>query len=250
MTILDKIAEERRSDVKKLKGSVAEADLIELAAGRTHHSLSGALSTRSGRAVVAEIKKASPSAGVIKDSFDPEAIARSYIDCGASGISVLTEPRHFMGSPEHLKAVRAATDLPILRKDFMVDPYQVLEAAAWGADVVLIIMAMLDSATIKDIYDCAASNGLEVLVESHNEAELEAAAGLPEAILGINNRDLKTLKTSLEPSRRLASLIPQDRLSMAESGISSMEEIAELASLGYDGFLIGESLLNGKLSLK
>ncbi len=249
MTILDKIAEERRRDVEKAKAAVPEGDLAALAEGRTCHSLTTALRSHSGSAVVAEIKKASPSAGIIKETFTPEAIAEQYISCGAKGISVLTEPRHFMGSPDHLAAVRRVTNLPILRKDFMVDTYQVLEAAAWGADVILIIAAMVDEALMRDLYDCALANRLEVLVESHNEAELERACGLPEAVLGVNNRDLKTLNTSLETSRRLAQMIPGDRLSMAESGISTREEISELAALGYDGFLIGESLLNGKLTL-
>ena len=220
-----------------------------MASDRVHHSLAANLKQFSGKCVVAEIKKASPSAGVIRDDFDPESIARAYIESGAKGISILTEPNHFQGSPDYLKQVRAITDLPILRKDFIVDEYQVTETAAWGADVILLIVAMIEPALMHALYDKALTFGMDVLIESHDEHELELAAQLPEAILGVNNRNLKTLKTTLEPSRNLFKLIPDGRLSIAESGMSSQGQISELGELGYDGFLIGEALLKGQFAL-
>ena len=249
-TILDQIADERREAVAQAKAIVLESELMDLAEARPHQSLAEQLRGNKGKCVVAEVKKASPSAGVIRENFNPAEIAKSYEEHGAAGISVLTEPNHFLGSHEHLAAVRAVTDLPILRKDFIVDPYQVTETAAWGADVILLIVAMLEGGLIEDLYAQAVELGLDVLVESHNARELEFALSLPKAIIGVNNRDLKTLKTTLEPSRKLAKMIPEKRVSIAESGISSQEEISELAALGYNGFLIGESLLTGRFQLK
>ena len=249
MSILDQIADERRSDVAQAKALLPESALIDAARARTHHSLLAELKAHSGKCIIAEIKKASPSAGVICEDFDPCTIATSYLKAGARGLSILTEPRHFLGSPDHLRAVRKMTGLPILRKDFIVDPYQVTEAAAWGADVILIIVAMLDRGTIKAVYNKALALGMEVIAESHSESELELALDLPNAIVGINNRDLKTLSTSLDTSRRLAALIHDERVSISESGISSQAQIDELAAMGYDGFLIGEALLQGRLSI-
>jgi indole-3-glycerol phosphate synthase len=249
MTILDQIADERRRDIEQAKAVLPERALIDAAHARKHHSLIAALKAHSGKCVIAEIKKASPSAGVITKDFDPCAIAAQYIKAGAGGLSILTEHRHFLGSEDHLKAVRKLTELPILRKDFIVDPYQVTEAAAWGADVILIIVAMLDRGTIQAVYDKALTLGLEVIAESHDAEELEMAAALPRAILGINNRNLKTLRTTLDTSRKLAGLIPAGRVSISESGISSQTQIDELAAMGYNGFLIGESILKGKFSI-
>ena len=249
MTILDTIAEERRNAVADQKRILPATELLELSKERTHHSLAENLLSFPGKCIIAEIKKASPSAGIIKEDFDPETIASSYIESGAKGISILTEPNHFKGSHEHLKTVRQMTDLPILRKDFIVDPYQVSETAAWGADVILLIVAMIDPILLKDLYQQADEIGLDVLVESHNSKELEIAMELPSAILGVNNRNLKTFDVSLDTSRQLASVIPADRLCISESGISSQNEISELADLGYRGFLIGEALLRGRFEL-
>ena len=250
MTILDTIADERRNAVAEQKKILPVTELLQLSEDRTHHSLADNLHSFSGKCIVAEIKRASPSAGIIKADFDPETIAASYIESGAKGISILTEPNHFKGSHEHLKKVRQMTDLPILRKDFIVDPYQIAETTAWGADVMLLIVAMIDPILLKDLYQQAVEVGLDVLVESHNAKELELAVTLPNAILGVNNRNLKTFDVSLDVSRELASMIPADRLTMSESGISSQKEISELADAGYDGFLIGEALLRGSFALQ
>jgi indole-3-glycerol phosphate synthase len=250
MTILDTIADERRAAVKQAEASIPLRELEDIAAGRTHHSLAENLQSFSGSCVIAEIKKASPSAGVIKEDFCPTDIATSYMESGARGISILTEPNHFQGSQEHLADVRKITELPILRKDFIVAPYQVIETAAWGADVMLLIVAMTDPVLLKELYDTGMDLGLEILVESHNHRELEVAMGLQNAILGVNNRNLKTFDVSLDTSRSLAAEIGSDRMSVAESGISSQSEIQELAELGYNGFLIGEALLRGKFNLQ
>lgn len=248
MTILDQIACERREAVKQAKAHMPLERLAAQASARVHHSLAENLREFAGKCVIAEVKKASPSAGVIKEEFEPESIACSYIEWGAKGISVLTEPNHFMGSFADLIAVRQITDLPVLRKDFIVDSYQVTETAAWGADVMLLIVAMIDPLLLRDLYEEGREYGLDILVESHNQDELEIAMDLPEAILGINNRNLKTFEVSLDTSRQLAAQIPAERLSISESGIASQSEIHELANLGYRGFLIGESLLRGNFS--
>lgn len=246
MSILDKIADERRRAVLIAKQNVALSKLESEASSRSHHSLKQALKANKGTCIIAEIKKASPSAGIIKSEFEPVAIAKAHIQSGAKALSILTEPNYFLGSKNHLSGVRECTDVPILRKDFIIDPYQVAETAAWGADVILLIVALLDQSLLNDLYQQSLSLGLDVLVESHSQEELDAALGLPEAIIGINNRNLKTLKVDLEVSRLLAKNIPETRLSISESGISSATEILEMASLGYDGFLIGEALLKNK----
>ena len=249
MTILDKIADERREAVERAKTTTPLAKLAAQASARVHHSLAEALREFPGKCIIAEVKKASPSAGVIREDFDPRSIAASYVESGAKGISVLTEPNHFMGSMEDLIAVRQMTDLPVLRKDFIVDSYQVTETAAWGADVMLLIVAMIDPILLRDLYEEGREQGLDILVESHNQEELEIAMELQEAILGVNNRNLKTFEVSLDTSKQLAELIPDDRLSISESGISDQDEISELAEMGYRGFLIGESLLRGRFAL-
>jgi indole-3-glycerol phosphate synthase len=193
--------------------------------------------------VIAEVKRASPSAGVLRDPYDPAGIARAYAAAGAVGISVLTEPHRFRGAPAHLRAVHAAVDLPVLRKDFVVDPYQVAEAAAWGADVVLLIVAALDPSALRALHDAIRQYGMETLVEAHDEAELEEALTLEDALVGVNSRNLKTLRTDLAVAERLAARIPRDRLAIAESGIRTRADMDRLSAVGYRGFLIGESLL-------
>jgi indole-3-glycerol phosphate synthase len=234
---------ERRADAAASRRATPVETLRERAAGRVHHSLAARLREGGGTRIIAETKKASPSAGVLREDYRPADIARLYEDAGACGISVLTEPRHFMGSADDLRAVRAVTGLPILRKDFVADPYQVLEAAAWGADVILLIVAALAETELRALHACACECALEVLVESHTADELALALTLPDAIIGINCRNLKTLETDLETARKLASSIPADRLSIAESGIKTRADIEPLEALGYNGFLIGESIL-------
>ncbi len=242
MNILESIVRERREDVAAAKRKYAVAALQAEAAKRVHHSLAESLHGQ-GTRIIAEMKRASPSAGFLRTVYVPGELAHVYEVHGAAGISVLTEPHHFFGSPGHLRAVRAVTDLPVLRKDFLCDPYQVVEAAAWGADVILLIVAILDDALMQDLYQTARDLQLDVLVESHDAPELQRALALPEAIIGINSRNLKTLATNLDTARTLAREIPADRLSVAESGIRQRREIEELEALGYDGFLVGEALM-------
>lgn len=242
MDVLQQIMSERGAAVAEARRVTPEEALRERAAQRVHHSLAAALG-RGGTAIVAELKKASPSAGLLRPDYDPGTMASIYAASGACGISVLTEPRHFLGSLSHLAAVRAAVALPVLRKDFMCDPYQVVEAAAWGADVVLLIVAALDDDRMRQLYEAARELGLEVLAESHNEAELERAAALEDAILGVNSRNLKTLKTDLAVAHALSARLPAGRPALAESGIRTRADIEGLTQAGYRGFLIGESIV-------
>jgi indole-3-glycerol phosphate synthase len=235
--------EERREAVAVAKTLVDESELIAAAATRNHHSLKANLRRCEGTCIIAEMKKASPSAGLLRPHYDPAVIAAAYQAHGAVGLSILTEPKHFQGHESHLRCVRGVTELPILRKDFMCDAYQVYEAAAWGADVVLLIAAALSDADMHALYSVALDLGLEVLAEVHTEAELERVLPLSESIIGVNSRDLKSLKTDLAVAHRLATLIPKERLSIAESGISKRCEVTALELAGYDGFLIGESLV-------
>jgi indole-3-glycerol phosphate synthase len=195
------------------------------------------------RRIVAEVKKASPSKGLIRADFDPVSIARDYADHGASAISVLTEERFFQGSLEHLEQIRDAVDLPLLRKDFMLDPYQLLEAKSFGADAVLFIAAMLDPSLMRDLCEQAAELSLDSLIEVHTEKELEAAIAAGGQLIGINNRDLKTFEVSLSTTERLAPLVPLGTPVICESGIDGLEQIRRVEKLGIHAFLIGESLM-------
>ncbi len=242
MDILRQIMDERRAAVAEARQAVPVEALRERAVDRVHHSLVATLGG-AGTSIVAEVKKASPSAGLLRPNYDPAAMAAIYEANGACGISVLTEPNHFLGRAEHLATVRQAVSLPVLRKDFMCDPYQVVEAAAWGADVILLIVAALDDGPMRELYESARELGLDVLVESHNEEELERALALEEAIIGVNSRNLKTLKTDLTVAHELSAMIPPDWLSIAESGIKTREDIEGLTAAGYSGFLIGESIV-------
>jgi indole-3-glycerol phosphate synthase len=203
-------------------------------------------SAAGGYGLIAEIKRASPSRGLIRGDFDPAALAAAYAAGGAACLSVLTDGPSFQGAADHLAAARAACDLPVLRKDFILDPWQVAESRAMGADCILLLMAMVDDGQALEIEAAAAGWGLDMLIEVHTPAELERAKALRSRLLGINNRDLATFEVDLGTTRALAREVPEGRIIVAESGLSTRQDLAQLARFGVRCFLIGEALMRAE----
>lgn len=245
--ILAKICEDTRAEVARRQVETSLDEMKHLAReAEKPRGFGRALMDASAAGqpgLITEIKKASPSGGVIREDFDPSALAQAYAEGGAVCLSVLTEEKYFQGSPEHLKAARAAVKLPVLRKDFILDPWQVYESRAMGADCILLIMAALEDAQARSLEDLARALDMDVLAEVHNESELDRALGLQTPLLGINNRNLKTLVTSLETTERLSALCPPDRFLISESGIKVNADIQRLQKVCVQGFLVGESLM-------
>ncbi len=245
-TILDRITAYKREEVAAGKAAVP-LDAMETRA-RAAPPTRGFLEALrhaavGGYGLIAEIKKASPSKGLIRAEFDPATLARAYAEGGATCLSVLTDTPSFQGADDHLVQARAAVDLPVLRKDFLHDPWQVAQSRALGADCILIIMAAVDDGQAAELEAAARQYGMDVLIEVHDAAELDRATRLKSPLLGINNRDLNTFEVSLETTRKLARRVPDDRIIVSESGLHTPQDLADLAMYGARCFLIGESLM-------
>ncbi|MDX9689220.1 MAG: indole-3-glycerol phosphate synthase TrpC [Alphaproteobacteria bacterium] len=245
--ILQEICQEKRRHVAGLKAITSQSKLEDMA--KTASPVRGfekALAEKASHheaALICELKKASPSAGQIRDHYDPATLAKDYERGGATCLSILTDGPYFQGINEDMEAARAACSLPVLRKDFIIDPWQAYETRAIGGDCLLLIMAALSNVQAAEIHQAARSLGLDVLIETHNEEEVERALALPNGMIGINNRNLKTLVTDLETTARLAPLVPKNRMIVCESGLKTSGDLQRMMDLGVYSFLIGESLV-------
>ncbi len=250
--ILSRILETKKQEIRAAQGLISSGELLKEALHANHdpaqqvrgfaQALIGSIANGKP-GIIAEIKKASPSKGVLREHFVPHEIAQSYAGHGATCLSVLTDKDYFMGSPEYLKEARAACSLPVIRKDFIIDPYQVYEARAMGADAILLIVAALELNQMKELEHCAMENQLDVLVEVHDALELEAALQLNTPLLGINNRNLKTFEVTLQTTLDLLSLIPKEKLVITESGILQSADVKTMRAAGVNAFLIGEAFM-------
>ena len=247
--ILDRIIGVKREEVRAAQQSAPLEELRLQASSRDLRDFVGAIRAKHEAglaAVIAEVKKASPSKGVLRDNFVPADIARSYAKHGAACLSVLTDVQFFQGSAKYLEEARAACDLPVLRKDFIVDPYQILEARAMGADAILLIVAALELSQMQDLEAYAHSLGLAVLVEVHDKDELVSALTLKTPLMGVNNRNLRTFETSLDNTLGLLDMMPDDRIVVTESGIMSRGDVERMRAMDVNSFLVGEAFMRAE----
>ncbi len=246
-TVLKKIIARKHEEVREAKQLLSEAQLLKLAETQpATRGFNRALLSRiehQQNAVIAEIKKASPSKGVIREDFDPVAIAKSYEQAGATCLSVLTDKDYFQGDNRYMQAARNATTLPVIRKDFMIDSYQITESRALGADCVLLIVAALQKAQLNDLHQQAIDLGLDVLIEVHNAAEMALALELDNPLVGINNRNLHTFDVTLETTFELLGMVPKNRAVITESGIFTAQDVSMMRDKAVYGFLVGESFM-------
>lgn len=240
--ILDEIITYKKKEVA-LQKAVVPLEVLQSRSGRRSEGSFARSLSGEGVSLIAEVKKASPSKGVLKADFDPAAIAACYEAYGAKAVSVLTDQRFFRGSLDYLEQVRRTVQLPLLRKEFIIDPYQIYETAAWQAQALLLIVAVLSREELRDFYRLARALGLDVLVEVHSRSELEKALECGAEIIGINNRDLRTFRTDLQTTLELAELVPENCLLVSESGIATAADIMLLGRAGVDAVLVGEALV-------